>query len=197
MKQKRWMVTAVVLFVLLLDQVIKVYVKTHFTLGETIQVLPIFQLCFVENPGMAFGMDFLPKIFLTLFRVVAAGGLIWYLDKLIKKNQVRTGYITVVAVILAGAIGNIIDCLFYGLLFGPSTYFHIATFLPDTGGYAPFLQGKVVDMFYLTLIHDGAGDVIFFRPIFNVADVALTVGVFVVLLFYHRDFNSSFENLRE
>ena len=189
-KATSWLVVAIVIVAILLDQFLKIYVKLHFTLGQTVQIFPWFQLCFVENDGMAFGIEWFDKLFLTLFRIVAVGLLCWYLHVLIR-DKARTGFIIVITFVLAGALGNIIDCLFYGLVFSESTPFEIAQLFPQGGGYAPFFYGKVVDMLYFPLITNAAGETIFFRPVFNVADSYITVAVIVVILFFSRDLNSS------
>jgi signal peptidase II len=189
-----------ILLVLLVDQVVKIWIKTHLELHNSIQVASWFHIYFTENNGMAFGWEFFDKIFLTLFRLAASVWIAWYLWTLVKKNY-RTGYIICVSLIFAGAVGNIIDCLFYGLIFDHS-YGQIAGFLPESGGYAPFLHGKVVDMLYFPLIETtwpswmpfvGGESFIFFRPIFNIADSAISVGIFILLLFYRKDFANSLE----
>ena len=186
------LVAGIVVLLLLIDQVIKFYVKLHFTLGESYVVFPWFQICMIENNGMAFGIEWFDKLFLTLFRIVAVGVLCWYLHRLIKA-EARMGYIIMVCLVLAGAMGNIIDCMFYGLIFSETTPFEVATLFPDGGGYAPFFYGKVVDMFYFPLIHNAAGETIFFRPVFNFADSCITVAVIVIILFFSKDLNRSFE----
>lgn len=187
-----WGIALLVVGILFFDQLVKIYVKLNFTLGEAKEIFPWFQVCFIENNGMAFGIQWFDKLFLTLFRIVAVGFLGYYLHLLVKRGA-RTGYILTIALVLAGAAGNIIDCLFYGLLFDASTPWQLATFLPEGGGYAPFFYGKVVDMLYFPLIHNSAGEVLFFRPVFNIADSAITVAVILVLLFYRTDLNDSFE----
>lgn len=186
------LVAGIVVLLLLIDQVIKFYVKLHFTLGESFVVFPWFQICMIENNGMAFGIEWFDKLFLTLFRIVAVGVLCWYLHRLIKA-EARMGYIIMVCLVLAGAMGNIIDCMFYGLIFSETTPFEVATLFPDGGGYASFFYGKVVDMFYFPLIHNAAGETIFFRPVFNFADSCITVAVIVIILFFSKDLNRSFE----
>lgn len=185
-----WLVAGIVAAAIVLDQALKIYIKLHFTLGETYEVLPFFDLCFIENNGMAFGIEWFDKLFLTLFRIVAVGLLVWYIVRLIK-SKARKAYIVMVTLVLAGALGNIIDCLFYGLLFSESTQFAVAQWLPEGGGYAPFFYGRVVDMLYFPLIHNSAGDVIFFRPVFNLADSYITVAVIVIVLFFTKDLNQS------
>ncbi len=193
-KQKKltWLVVGFIVVMLLIDQITKCYIKLNFTLGEAVEVFPWFNICFIENNGMAFGIEWFDKFFLTLFRIIVVGLVCWYLHKLIQQ-QARTGYVLTIASVTAGALGNIIDCLFYGILFSASTPTQVATFLPDGGGYAPFFYGKVVDMLYFPLIHNAAGEVIFFRPVFNIADCCVTVAVFAILIFYYKDFNQTFE----
>ena len=186
-----WTILVVVL-ILAIDQIVKFYIKLHFPLGGYIEVFPWFQICFVENNGMAFGWEMGSKLFLTLFRIVAIGALCYYLHRLIRQKM-RIGFIITIALVLAGAIGNLIDCLFYGLIFSESSFGQIATLFPEGGGYAPFFYGKVVDMLYFPLIHNAAGEVLFFRPVFNIADSAITVAVFLILLFYRKDLNESLE----
>lgn len=177
----------------LIDQVIKVLVKTHMTLGESIPVLGNwFQLLFVENKGMAFGMAFggvIGKYLLTLFRLVLFVFLTWWISSLIKKGTVPTGVLVGLTLITAGAFGNIIDCLCYGLIFSESTYDTVATW----GSYAPFMQGKVVDMFYFPLWTwpdwvPGLGGHIFFEPVFNFADSCVTCGAAYLILFHWKFF---------
>ncbi len=192
-----------VTLLLVIDQVIKFAVKLNMTLGESIPVFgDWFRICFVENNGMAFGMQFggnFGKILLTLFRVVLIGLLIYYIRKvLLKKSDTPTGVLVGVSLILTGAIGNVIDCIFYGQLFSASSFGMLAEFLPSGGGYAPLMMGKVVDMFYFPLIEStfpdwlpiwGGQDFIFFRPVFNFADSCISVGVIYMLLFQYKYFS--------
>jgi len=189
-KQKGWLVGGIIALIILLDQWLKIYVKLHFCLGESVQIFPWWQICFVENDGMAFGIEWFDKLFLTLFRLVAVGLLIWYLAVLIRK-QARTGYLIMIALVTAGAFGNIIDCMFYGLVFSESSMYEVAHLVPFGEGYASFFYGKVVDMLYFPLITDAADKVIFFRPVFNLADSAITVAVIAILIFYHKDLNDT------
>lgn len=190
-----------VFFILLIDQVVKVWIKTNMYLGQEFPVLgDWFLIHFVENNGMAFGIEFAGeygKIFLSLFRVVAVTGIGWYLFKLVKKEEVPMGFIACIALIFAGAIGNIIDSAFYGLIFNES-YGQVAQLLPEEGGYSSFLHGKVVDMLYFPLFSGrypewlpfwGGNDFLFFRPVFNIADSAITVGIFSILIFYRQLFS--------
>lgn len=190
-KSQTWLVVSIIVLMLVIDQAIKFYIKLNFTLGETRPIFSWFHLCFVENDGMAFGIEWFDKMFLTLFRIIAVGAISWYLHRLIKNNEVRIGFLVLVALIAAGALGNILDCLFYGLIFSQSTYSAVATLFPADGGYATFLYGRVVDMFYFPLITNSAGETIFFRPVFNFADSCITVAVIAIVLFYSKDLNKS------
>ena len=172
-------------------QALKFYIKLNYTLGEAHEVLPFFQLCFVENDGMAFGIEWFSKLLLTLFRIIAVGLFAWYLHVLIYKQQSRMGYIVMVTLVAAGALANILDCLFYGMIFSQSTPWEVATLFPAEGGYAPFFYGKVVDMLYFPLIHNSAGEVLFFRPVFNLADSCITVAVIVIFIFFRKDLDRS------
>ena len=195
---KGWGAVCVIMLLLLLDQVLKIWIKTYLQLHESIEITPWFYLYFTENPGMAFGIEVIGKLFLSLFRIVAVGFIGYYLYKLVKANQ-SFGFIACISMILAGAVGNIIDSVFYGVVFDHS-YGQVATFLPAEGGYDTWLHGKVVDMFYFPLIQThfpdwfplwGGEEFIFFRPIFNLADSAICVGVFLLLLFYRQTLSDS------
>ncbi len=183
--------TLFIIGILLIDQISKFYIKLNFSLYEAIPVFDWFQICFVENNGMAFGIELFSKIFLSLFRIVAVGFLGYYLHTISKKGY-RTGYMLAIAGVLAGALGNLIDGTFYGLIFSESFPGQVATLFPEGGGYAPMFYGKVVDMLYFPLIHDKAGDVLFFRPVFNIADSAISISAAVIILFYRKEFNDSF-----
>lgn len=191
-----WLVTSIVVAVILIDQILKIWVKTHFYLGEELTITSWFKLLFIENNGMAFGMELGSKLFLTLFRLCLIGALIWYILKIRKATCVRTGYIVCLSLILAGAIGNIVDCVFYGLIFNNPMPPEIAIMFPDGGGYGTAFHGLVVDMLYFPLfsftwpewIPVVGGEVFeFFKPIFNFADAAITVGILVLLIFFHKD----------
>ncbi|MCD7710815.1 MAG: lipoprotein signal peptidase [Porphyromonadaceae bacterium] len=189
-----------IFLLLIVDQVLKIWIKTHFTLGESLVIYPWFRILFVENNGMAFGIEILGKLFLSVFRIVAIGVIAYYLCKLIRAARYKTGFIICISLILAGAIGNIIDSLFYGLIFTESTYRSVAVLTLSGGGYAPFLFGKVVDMLYFPLFGFywpqwmpflGGEYFEFFRPIFNISDSAISVGVILLILFYRRTFSKS------
>ncbi|MBS9768711.1 MAG: lipoprotein signal peptidase [Flavobacteriaceae bacterium] len=194
-----WKKYSAFLFVLLLaDQVLKIWIKTHMTIGEEISMIgDWFYIHFLENPGIAFGGKIdhpFWKPALTVFRVGAIVGIAWYINKLFKKGFPK-GFYFFIILILAGAVGNVIDSIGYGVLFGDSHY-QLATFLPEGGGYAPLLYGKVVDMFYFPLVEFehmpdwlpilGGKKFIFFSPVFNLADSYITVGIFGLLLFYRK-----------
>jgi len=186
--------------VLLIDQVVKILVKTHMYLGQEIHVLGNwFIIHFTENYGMAFGLELggsMGKFFLSIFRIIAVIGIGWYLWHLVKHKR-HPGLIIAFALIFAGAIGNIIDSAFYGLIFSESNY-QLAQLFPPGGGYAGFLQGRVVDMLYFPIIEGhfpswfpvwGNEEFIFFRPVFNISDSSITIGVAMILLFQKKYFH--------
>ena len=187
--------TLIVVGILFIDQLIKIWVKTNMTLHEQIEILSWFKIVFIENNGMAYGMELGSKLVLSLFRVVAISALVYYMVGLVKR-QVRLGYLVCLSMILAGAIGNLLDSMFYGLMFNASSEFYTSYFVPFGSGYAPFLMGKVVDMFYFPLIVTtwpdwvpvvGGNPYVFFSPIFNFADASISVGVVLLLLFYRKE----------
>ena len=200
--KKGWQVALFICLILLADQLLKVYIKTHYYLGEEHNVLGrFFRLHFVENPGMAWGWKFggdWGKIVLTLFRLVAVILGIFYLRSIIHKKY-HPGFIVCAALIFAGAAGNLIDSMFYGMIFNNSDFFlhNIAVLFPRGGGYAGFLHGQVVDMLYFPLIDShfpswmpiwGGEDFEFFSPVFNIADASISVGVIAILLWQKRFF---------
>lgn len=200
---KAWMAVAIVVAILLIDQIIKIEVKTNMTLGEAKRVTDWFYIEFIENNGMAYGMKFINKLVLSLFRLFAIGFIGYYLAKIIKKNVAPLGYIVLIAMVLAGAAGNLIDCLFYGLIFDASTPFTVSQFVPFGEGYSTFLHGKVVDMFYFPIIQTtwpewvpyfGGSEYVFFSPVFNFADACISVGVVAMLLFYRKQLEVLFSN---
>ena len=188
----------VVLAILLIDQIIKIWVKTSMTLHESIHITDWFYIAFIENNGMAFGMQLGSKIVLSLFRVIAITLLGYYICQQVRRDG-KTGYIVCLAMVLAGAAGNLIDCMFYGLVFNESSPYYLSYFVPFGSGYAPFLMGKVVDMFYFPLIETdwpqwvplvGGDHFVFFSPVFNFADASISVSVVLLLLFYRKEISS-------
>lgn len=201
-KKKCTIAAAIIVLLLLIDQAIKVAVKLNMNIGEEIVVFDWFRISFIENRGIAFGMEIGSKLFLSLFRIVAVGGLTWYIWKKIKEGA-RMGYIVVLSMIYAGAAGNIFDSLFYGEIFTASHPYYTdlppAQLVPWGEGYASILMGNVVDMFSFPLFHGtfpnwfpvwGGEDFTFFSAIFNFADACISVGVVVLFLFYRNDFNN-------
>ena len=187
----------IIIAVLVIDQVIKIWVKTSMYMHESIRIADWFYIYFTENNGMAFGMELFGKLFLTSFRVVAVCLIAWYLLRVVNKHY-KTGYIVCLSLILSGAMGNIIDSIFYGEIFSESTRTQIASWVPLGEGYGSWLHGKVVDMFYFPIIDTtwpswmpfvGGEHFIFFSPIFNFADAAISCGIIAMLLFYSRYLN--------
>lgn len=190
---------AFIVVLLILDQVIKVWIKTHMMLGEEFSICgDWFLIHFIENNGMAFGMELegeWGKILLSLFRIFAVCGIGWYLYD-ISTKKAPLGLVISIALIFSGAMGNIIDSAFYGLIFNDS-YYQVSTFMPEVGGYSSFLHGKVVDMLYFPLLEGrfpewlpmwGGEHYIFFRPVFNIADSYISIGVTFILLFQRKYF---------
>lgn len=195
----------IVIAVLVIDQIIKIWVKTHMYWHESIRITDWFYIFFTENNGMAFGMEIFDKLFLTSFRILASIGIIYLLRKFIKQGY-KTGFIVCVSLILAGAVGNIIDCLLYGEIFSESTHSTLATFVPFGEGYSEWFYGKVVDMFYFPIIETnwpewmpfvGGEHFIFFSPIFNFADASISCGIIAIILFYGKYLNDSLNQLSE
>lgn len=181
----------IILGLLVADQVLKIWIKTHFALHDSIRITDWFYIYFIENNGMAFGMEIFNKLFLSLFRIVAVGAIGYYLWQLVRKNA-NMGFIACVALIFAGALGNIIDSVFYGVIFDHSNG-QIAQLFPAGGGYADWFHGRVVDMFYFPLFTFPGwlpvlGGEVFFSPVFNIADSAISVGAVCILIFYHKMF---------
>lgn len=186
---------ALIFILLVIDQTIKVLVKTNMELGQSIHITDWFQILFIENNGMAYGMTFFNKLVLSLFRIVAIGAIGFYLWRVVHTKH-RRGYVIALAMVLAGAAGNIFDSMFYGLVFDQSTYYSVSHVVPFGSGYASFLYGRVVDMFYFPLIvthypdwfpfHAG-DEFIFFSPVFNFADACISVSVVAIFLFYRQE----------
>lgn len=190
--------------VVIIDFLVKIWVKTHFYLGESLQILPFFELRFVQNNGMAFGMEFGSKLLLTLFRIGVVSLLIWYIVRLCRHHDdaaperptLSRGYVVTLALIAAGALGNIIDCVFFGLMFNNPWPPQVAQFVDFGHGYAPLFHGLVVDMLYFPLFSftwpawiPGFGGTVFsfFDPVFNIADAAISVGIVLLILFYSKN----------
>lgn len=201
-----WLVVLVALLIVIADQVSKFYVKTHFYIGESYEIFPWFQIKFIENNGMAFGMELWNKYVLTFGRILAVVFFIWFVRKTLSVKSLRTGFFVAAAMITAGAAGNIFDCIFYGEIFNNPFPPEHAVFLPPSGGYAGWFEGRVVDMLYFPffsftwpswLPFVGGKEYEFFQYIFNIADSSICVGVALLLLFYSSDcsraFNSVFE----
>ncbi len=198
--KRKYIPWLVVLGLIGIDQFTKILVKTSMNLGESIHVMgDWFMLHFTENPGMAFGLEFpFPngKLILSILRIIALFFIGWYILKVVKKGA-PVGLLICLGMIFAGALGNIIDSAFYGLVFGESYFSQPAVAFPEGGGYAPFLHGKVVDMFYFPIINTtfpqwfpfwGGEEFIFFRPVFNIADASITVAIFTIIIFQKRFF---------
>ena len=193
--KRGWLAALIVVAILVIDQVIKIWVKTNMTLHEQIEIFSWFKIVFIENNGMAYGMEIGSKLVLSLFRVVAVSVLGYYIAQQVRK-QARYGYLICLSMVMAGAAGNIFDSMFYGLIFNASSEFYTSYFVPFGTGYASFLMGKVVDMFYFPLIVTtwpdwvpmfGGQPYVFFSPVFNFADASISVSVVLVLLFYRKE----------
>jgi signal peptidase II len=200
-------VVLIIALIIIADQALKVWIKTSYGYGDTgITGMNWFKIYFIENKGMAWGWEFggeWGKMILTLFRLAAVIFGTWYIIKIARKPQYSRGFIICAALIYAGALGNLIDSMFYGLIFSKSDYGVIATMFPTEGGYAGFLHGKVVDMLYFPIIDSkfpswvpfvGGDDFEFFSPIFNIADASISVGVITLLLFQKRFFKKHKEH---
>lgn len=192
-----------VLLLLLIDQVTKIWVKTSMVEGEMHQITSWFKIYFVENEGMAYGITFGSKLLLTLFRIIAMGAGVYYLVQLIRTGRFSLGFCLTLGLVIAGGLGNVIDCLFYGEVFSASRG-AVAQFVSWGQGYGTFLHGKVVDMLYFPLIETTyptwspfhAGEpFVFFSPIFNFADACISVGVALLLFCYRRTFAEALESL--
>ena len=190
-----WLAVIVIVSLLVIDQVIKIGVKTNMYLYESIRITDWFYIHFIENNGMAYGMTFVNKLVLSTFRIVAVAVILYYLRSQILKGA-RTGYIVCLSMVVAGAAGNIFDSMFYGLIFNASSPNYVSYFVPFGHGYASFLTGKVVDMFYFPIIETtlpewlpvwGGQPYVFFSPVFNFADASICVAVALLLLFYRKE----------
>lgn len=204
--RKATIITILAVVLLAIDQITKILVKTNMHIGESIPVFgDWFQILFIENEGMAFGMAFggaIGKYILTTLRIVLFCAMFWYIRHLLfKKEGTPFGVLLGLTAIMTGALGNIVDCIFYGLIFEPSTYTHVAGFTPFGEGYGKLFLGKVVDMLYFPVINTtwpqwvpfkGGEPLVFFRPIFNVADSCVTVGALYLLIFKWKFFSTQY-----
>lgn len=194
------MAVIICLAVILIDQIVKIWVKTSFYLGEDYEIFSWFHLRFIQNNGMAFGMEFGSKLFLTVFRIVAVCALTYYMFVLARRKNVKYRFMACIALITAGAAGNIVDCLFYGLIFNNPMPPEVATLVPWGEGYASAFHGMVVDMLYFPLCEwtwpswlpvVGGKVFTFFDPVFNIADAAISVGIFILITFYYKQLGES------
>ncbi len=194
-KRRALIVLVLTVILLVIDQWIKISVKTGMCLHESIRITDWFYISFIENNGMAFGMTMINKLVLSIFRIIAIVALGWYLARQLRR-RVRMLWLVCLTLVFAGAIGNLLDCMFYGLIFNASSPYYVSYFVPFGHGYAPFLMGKVVDMFYFPIIVTtwpewmpfwGGDEFVFFSPVFNFADSCVSVGVIMVLLFCRRE----------
>lgn len=193
-----YLAMAIIIFIVAIDQMLKIWIKTHFYLGEDYEIASWFHIKFIENNGMAFGLELWNKMFLTLGRILAVGLFIWIIVRLRKVNTLRLGFFISMAMITAGAAGNIFDCVLYGEIFNNPMPPTPAEFVPFGEGYSTLFEGRVVDMFYFPIFSFvwpdwvpivGGDNFEFFQYIFNIADSAICVGVFMLLLFYSKDVN--------
>lgn len=185
----------IIAVVIIIDQAVKIWVKTHFFYGEAVDVTSWFKIQFIENNGMAFGMELGSKLLLTWFRIIAVAAFCYYLYKIRNRADLPRGYVACIALITAGALGNVIDCIAYGVIFNDPAPTQVAQFLPPEGGYATLFNGKVVDMLHFPLCSwtwpewmplVGGNHFEFFQPIFNIADACLSCSVIALILFYSK-----------
>ena len=201
-----WMVVAISIAIILADQIMKIWVKTSFYLGEDLPITDWWHLKFIENNGMAFGLELRNKIVLTLGRIAAVVLFIWFVLQIKYAKGIRTGFFVAMALIIAGAAGNIFDCVFYGKIFNNPMPPEIAVAFPEGGGYAGWFEGKVVDMLYFPLFSFhwpswvpfvGGEYYEFFQYIFNIADSSICIGVALLIFFYSNDASKAFNMIGE
>ncbi len=199
-----WTVIAISIFIVLFDQIVKIYIKTHFYLGESYQIANWWEIKFIENNGMAFGLELWNKLVLTLGRIIAVVLFILFIIRIKDVKGLRMGFYVAVALIIAGAAGNIFDCVFYGEIFNNPMPPEVAVLFPSGGGYAGWFEGKVVDMLYFPLFSFtwpdwmpfvGGSSYEFFQYIFNIADASICIGVALLILFYSNDASAAFQYL--
>lgn len=200
-----WLACLIILAVIIADQAMKIWVKTGFYYGESLEIFPWFELKFIENNGMAFGMSFINKFVLTFGRIIAVGLLIWLIKKLIDDPVgYKRGFIVSVALVTAGAAGNIFDCVFYGEIFNNPMPPEVATIFPIGGGYAGWFEGRVVDMLYFPFFsfiwpdwipRIGGTEYEFFQYIFNIADSSICIGVGLLIIFYSKEASKAWYSL--
>ncbi len=190
-----WVAAIIIVTAIIIDQALKIWVKTHFFYGEQVHITSWFKLFFIENNGMAYGMELGSKTVLTWLRIIFSALFIYYLYKIRRRTDLPRGFVACVALITAGAIGNVIDCIAYGQIFNDPVAPQVAQFMPGEGGYAPLFNGKVVDMLYFPLCEwdwpswvpvVGGSHYLFFQPVFNIADACLTTSILVLLIFYSK-----------
>lgn len=201
-----YLLAGIIILILLGDQFLKIWVKTHFYLGEGYEITPWFVIKFIQNNGMAFGMELMSKVILTFGRIIAVILFIWALRKIIPCEKLRLGFLIAFALIIAGAAGNVFDCVFYGEIFNDPYPPEVATLFPPDGGYAGWFEGRVVDMLYFPLFSFewpewmpmvGGNRFEFFEYIFNIADASITVGVLLLIFFYSSDLGLAWKYLQE
>lgn len=204
--RKSILLTGIMLFVVIADQALKIWVKTHFYLGEGCEITPWFYLKFIQNNGMAFGMELMSKMLLTFGRIIAVILFIWAMWRVMPCRNLRTGFLVSFSLIVAGAAGNVFDCVFYGEIFNNPAPPEVASLFPEGGGYAGWFEGKVVDMLYFPLFSfvwpewvPGVGgmEYEFFEYIFNLADASISVGVILLIIFYSNDLGIAWRYLAD
>lgn len=202
-KTQKWQLfLSVVIFsvIIIIDQIIKIHVKTTMSLHESVRITDWFYILYIENNGMAWGMSIMPKVMLSLFRLFAIFVIGWYIVKSVLSGS-RWIFVVLLSMVLAGAAGNLIDCMFYGLIFNGASQDYVSYFVPFGTGYASFLEGRVVDMFYFPLIVShypdwfpcwGGEPFVFFSPVFNFADASISTSVVALFLFCRKELQNIF-----